>query len=175
MGFLSPWLAGWDNLRAMFLYGADFFLLRPGALLFGLGLALSLPVLVNVGPVAIGPVTLSLSWMLLGSGLTVAGAQAMAMGVLARCVSDLDGQELPRWTGGLSYNKGTGMGLFLGCIGVALGLPLLYEYATHGLRLQAGVPQQFMALGGLAVGLLGFTLFTFTLVLHSLALRKSAQ
>jgi len=30
MGWLSPWLAGWDNLRAMFVYGAHFFLYRPG-------------------------------------------------------------------------------------------------------------------------------------------------
>ena len=28
-GWLEPWRAGWINLKAMFLYGTDFFLLRP--------------------------------------------------------------------------------------------------------------------------------------------------
>ena len=29
-GWSEPWRAGWINLRSMFLYGSDFFLLRPG-------------------------------------------------------------------------------------------------------------------------------------------------
>ena len=29
-GWFSPWHAAWINLRAMFIYGADFFLFRPG-------------------------------------------------------------------------------------------------------------------------------------------------
>ena len=29
-GWFSPWKAAWINLRAMFVYGADFFILRPG-------------------------------------------------------------------------------------------------------------------------------------------------
>src|SRR6195952_4151704 len=37
MGWFSPWQAAWINLRAMFVYGADFFLLKPGALLLALG------------------------------------------------------------------------------------------------------------------------------------------
>ena len=31
MGWFSPWQAAWINLRAMFVYGADFFVLRAGA------------------------------------------------------------------------------------------------------------------------------------------------
>ena len=49
-GWREPWRAGWINLKAMFLYGADFFLLRPGLFLLVLGLLLSLPV--SFGPVA---------------------------------------------------------------------------------------------------------------------------
>ena len=29
-GWFSPWQAAWINLRAMFVYGPDFFLLKPG-------------------------------------------------------------------------------------------------------------------------------------------------
>ena len=32
-GWFSPWQAAWINLRAMFVYGADFFLFKPGLLL----------------------------------------------------------------------------------------------------------------------------------------------
>src|SRR5580698_7104844 len=42
-GWFSPWQAAWINLRAMFVYGADFFLYRPGFVLLALGAALTLP------------------------------------------------------------------------------------------------------------------------------------
>ena len=42
-GWFSPLPAAWINLRAMFVYGADFFLLKPGIALLALGLLLMLP------------------------------------------------------------------------------------------------------------------------------------
>ena len=36
-GWFSPWQAAWINLRAMFVYGADFFVFKPGFVLLGLG------------------------------------------------------------------------------------------------------------------------------------------
>ena len=57
--------AAWINLRAMFIYGADFFLLKPGCVLASCsGLLLTLPL--SFGPIALGPVTFSLYWMLVG-------------------------------------------------------------------------------------------------------------
>jgi len=64
-GWLSPWIAGWINLRAMLIYSPDSFLMKPGILLLGLGLALALPLGV-AGPVTIGRVGFNLHWMLLG-------------------------------------------------------------------------------------------------------------
>ena len=63
-GWFSPWSAAWINLRAMFIYGAAFFLYRPGLLLAAIGAALMLPL--SFGPVTLGPITFSLHWMLLG-------------------------------------------------------------------------------------------------------------
>ena len=40
-GWFSPWQAAWINLRAMFVYGANFFLFKPGLLLLLLGLVLT--------------------------------------------------------------------------------------------------------------------------------------
>src|SRR5207344_56716 len=63
-GWLSPWSAAWINLRAMFVYGSDFFVLRPGLVLLFLGCLLTFPL--SLGPVTIGPVTLSLYTMMFG-------------------------------------------------------------------------------------------------------------
>src|SRR3954454_2200774 len=62
-GWFSPWAAAWINLRAMFVYGSDFFLLKPGALLALIGLLLMIPT--TTGDVTIGPVGLSLNWQFL--------------------------------------------------------------------------------------------------------------
>ncbi len=35
-GWFSPWQAAWINLRAMFIYGSDFFVFKPGVVLAGL-------------------------------------------------------------------------------------------------------------------------------------------
>ena len=63
-GWFSPWHAAWINLKAMFVYGADFFLYRPGLMLLCAGLLLTLPL--SRGPVRVGPIAFSLHWMLLG-------------------------------------------------------------------------------------------------------------
>ena len=55
-GWFSPWAAAWINLRAMFVYGADFFVFKPGIVLLAIGLLLTLPL--SFGPITIGPVTL---------------------------------------------------------------------------------------------------------------------
>src|SRR5215467_4424707 len=70
-GWFSPWHAAWINLKAMFIYGADFFLYRPGLLLLCTGLLLTLPL--SRGPVTAGPITFSLHWMLFGLTLCVLG------------------------------------------------------------------------------------------------------
>ena len=41
-GFLTPWIAGWINLKVMLVYSPDSFLLKPGAALFFSGIFLSI-------------------------------------------------------------------------------------------------------------------------------------
>src|SRR5437016_11369968 len=77
-GWFEPWRAGWINLRAMFIYHADFFVLRPGLIAFLIGLALALPQ--TFGPVKVGPITLSLYWTLFGMTLAIVGLQSFFLG-----------------------------------------------------------------------------------------------
>src|SRR4029078_1218171 len=66
-GWFSPWQAAWINLRAMFVYGANFFLFKPGLILLALGLLLTLPL--SFGPLTVGAIPFSLHWSLFGVSL----------------------------------------------------------------------------------------------------------
>ena len=93
-GWFSPFAAAWINLRAMFVYGADFFVFGPGCVLLALGLLLMLPV--TFGPVTIGPVTFSLTSQFIGAMLAVVGLQGVFLGCLAKIFFDYTGRRTGR-------------------------------------------------------------------------------
>ncbi len=167
-GWFSPWHAAWINLKAMFIYGADFFLYRPGLLLLGLGLLLTLPM--TFGPVSVGRVTFSLYWMLLGLMLSVLGLHGFYVGSLARILFDYRGERTRRWLRRFSYTRS----VVLSVIGVLTGMgfvaPLVHQYLKYGLRLpKDAFPENHLAVTGLLFLVFGFMNFTFTLVLHGAA------
>jgi glycosyltransferase involved in cell wall biosynthesis len=171
-GWLSPWKAAWINLRAMFVYGADFFLVRPGAVLLAVGLLLTLPL--TFGSLALGPVTFSLHWSLAGVALAVLGLQSIYLGVLARLLYESDGAVRRRWLGWFRYNRAVGASAALFALGLALLSFLVIDYLSNDLRLPSltldGGPS-YQAVTGLLLIMMGFSTFTFTLVLHAMAIR----
>ncbi len=88
-GWFSPFSAAWINLRAMFVYGAEFFMLKPGVVLLLVGLLLSLPL--SFGSFALGGVTFGLYWMLVGVALAIIGLQSFFFGCLAQVLCDYSG------------------------------------------------------------------------------------
>ena len=162
MGWLSPWIAGWLNLKVMLVYTPDSFLLKPGIGLLALGLALSLP-LGLLGPLVIGGIGVNLHWMLLGVTCVTLGYSCIQIGILARIVHGLrsgSAGSVQRW---LTYDRG--MISAGGC--VATGLLLVgrlgWHYIQGGLRLdQVSYPGIF----GLLLIILGFQTFGFTLLLE---------
>ena len=70
-GWWSPFAAAWINLRAMFIYGSDFFAFWPGVLLTVVGLLLCLPP--TFGNVTISALTFSTFWQLLGMTFVALG------------------------------------------------------------------------------------------------------
>ncbi len=102
-GWLSPWAAGWNNLKAMLVGGADFFLIKPGVVLLAAGLGLMLALV--GGPIAIGRVTLSLNAMVLALTMSVVGLQACLLGGVARSLYDLLGRHRTRWLQAFSYTR----------------------------------------------------------------------
>lgn len=169
LGWRSPWQAAWINLRAMFVYGADFFVLRPGLVMLALGLLLTLPL--SFGPVSLGFITFSLYWMLGGVTLAVLGLQNFYLGVLAQVLYDRTGAAKKRWLRLFPYNRTIAVAALLFFVGIALVIPLIVDYVGAGLSLTGQVGTVgHLAVTGLMLTMLGFTTFTFTLLLHAFVL-----
>jgi len=167
-GWFSPWHAAWINLKAMFVYGADFFLYRPGVLLLLLGLVFTLPL--SRGPVTVGPITFSLHWMLLGLTLCVLGLHGFYVGALARVFFDYSGDFKRRWLNGFSYTRSVVLSALAVAGGCGLAAPLVFQYIRAGYRLTDDIfPTTHLAVTGLLLVIGGFMNFTFTLALHAAA------
>ncbi len=168
-GWLSPWMAGWINLRSMLVHGGEFFSLRPGLLLLTLGLLLTLPL--SLGPVTIGGYTFSTYWMLLGMTASVAGLQSFYLGCLSQLFHDYSGRAHARWLRVFSYNRSILGSALLIVAGTACLIPLVSEYYRYRFTLEEmpGRPNH-LAILGLLLLIVGFGNFVFTLVLHAATL-----
>ncbi|MEY2510278.1 MAG: hypothetical protein QOE26_1041 [Verrucomicrobiota bacterium] len=161
MGWLSPWIAGWLNLKVMLVYTPDSFLLRPGIALTAIGALISCAL--AMGPVTIGGVGFSLYWLLFGVTCVTLGYSSIQIGVLARVMHGLRPESLKRLRQILSYDRG--MLLSAGCvfIGGVLLSTLVYHYLNSEFKLfEISHPAIF----GLLLIIAGFQTFCFTLLLE---------
>ena len=142
-GWFAPWKAAWINLRAMFVYGADFFVLKPGIVLLALGLLITLPL--SFGPITIGPVTFSLYWMLAGLDAHRRRAPVLVLRLHRPGALRLHG----RATAGVGspcfpYTRTVAVSAFAFLLGVALTVPLVVDYVQLGAlaarRARSGAP-----------------------------------
>jgi glycosyltransferase involved in cell wall biosynthesis len=173
-GWFSPWQAAWINLRAMFVHGADFFVLKPGIVLTLLGLLLTLPV--TFGDVVVGPIALSLNWQLLGLATFVVGLQAFFLGGIAQVLFDFTGRKRRRWLATFPYTRTVLIAALLVLAGLGLAIPLVVSYVSHGYSLSpADLPDDHLAVTGLVVGIAGAQLFVFVLLLHGAVLATARR
>jgi glycosyltransferase involved in cell wall biosynthesis len=169
VGWFSPWQAAWINLRAMFVYGPDFFLVKPGLVIFAIGLLIALPL--SVGPITIGPIRFSLYWMLFGTMLTITGLQAFLLGCIAQVFFDYRERATRRWLKLFSYTRSVVVAAVIGVAGLACTVPLIVYYVGHHEQLTLhAATQDRLGVTGLMLIVIGFSLFTFTVVLHAAAL-----
>ena len=171
-GWFSPFQAAWINLRAMFVYGAEFFALKPGLLMLGLGLLLCLPL--SLGPYRLGPIHFSLYWMLLGVTLTLLGLQSFYLGCLAQVLHDYTGAARRRWLRLFRYTRTVGLSGLAFAAGVALSLTLLVDYVRSGMQLVVGDRVPYHGMLGLLLVIMSFMTFTFVLLLHAVAIRSDS-
>jgi glycosyltransferase involved in cell wall biosynthesis len=164
-GWFSPWQAAWINLRAMFVYGANFFLYKPGLFMLVLGLLLTLPL--SFGQRTIGPITLSLHWMLLGVSLSILGLQCVFMGILTQVFFDYSGKRTELWFRRFPYTRTVGLAALLFGSGATMAALLTFSYWAHHFMLPQGSAINNLGVTGLLLMIVGFMTFTFTLLLHS--------
>lgn len=161
-GWLSPWIAGWINLKVMLVFSPDSFLLKPGMILFGLGLALTLSL--SAGGYQVGPIGLNLHWMLLGLTAATLGYSLFQVGILARVIHRLRLGLAENVRSILSYDRGMIISAALVGLGILLEVCLLVlPYISKGLRL---TEISHPAITGLLLIILGFQTFAFTLLLE---------
>jgi hypothetical protein len=161
VGWRSPWLAGWVNLKVMLVYAADSFLLKPGIVLMAIGLLFSLGL--AAGPVRIRNIGFSLYWMLFGVTCTTLGYSSIQIGILARVMHGLRSHFVKRVQKVFTYDRGmiVSAGLVVG--GLMLLGRLVYRYLKLGLNLEA---ISHPAILGLVLVILGFQTFCFTLLME---------
>jgi glycosyltransferase involved in cell wall biosynthesis len=172
-GWFSPWQAAWINLRAMFVYGANFFLFKPGLLLLLFGLALTVPL--ATGPITVGPITFALHFMLLGVSFVVLGLQCVYMGILSQVFFDYSGRRTELWFRRFPYSRTVIASAATFAVGVVLGTALVVYYVQHGFHLTATARASYLGVFGLMLTLCGFLTFTFVLMLHSTAVAVRRQ
>jgi glycosyltransferase involved in cell wall biosynthesis len=164
-GWLSPFKAAWINLRAMFVYGSDFFVFKPGIVLGLFGLAILL--IDSFGNVSLGPVTLSLNYQFLALAMLIVGMQGFFLGCIGQVLFDYTGTNTRRWLKVFPYTRSALIAFGLIAFGIALAIPLLHSYFTKNLRLSASDSgENHLALTGLGFAISGAQLFVFTLLLH---------
>jgi glycosyltransferase involved in cell wall biosynthesis len=160
-GFLTPWKAGWINLKVMLIYTPESFLLKPGLALFVLGSLLTISL--STGGYTIGPIGFNLHWMLFWMTLAVLGYGCVQTGVLARRLHRLRSSIETPFSAWLTYDRGMIIAAMLVFCGLLLTSPLLWQYTQGGLRL-AHVSHP--AVTGLFLTMMGFQTFCFTLLLE---------
>ena len=165
-GWTSPFQAAWINLKAMFTYRVEYFVMKPGLLLTTLGLLLTLPL--TFGSISMGPITFSLYWMLLGLTLVVLGQQSFYFGCLAQIFCDYSGRSRKIWTSRFSYTRSMLISGLLLILGVGCEALLAERYIADRFQLpQPTSMVDHIAITGLVLMITGFSLFCFTLLLHA--------
>jgi hypothetical protein len=161
IGWLSPWIAGWLNLKVMLVYTPDSFLLKPGVALTAIGAFICC--LLARGPVTISGVGFSLYWLLFGVTCVTLGYSSIQIGILARVMHGLRPGSFAKLRNLLTYDRG--MLLAGGC--VLVGAILLGILVYHYLNLQFRLYEiSHPAIFGLLLIIVGFQTFCFTLLLE---------
>ena len=159
-GFLTPWIAGWINLKVMLVYSPDSFLLKPGLILLLSGLILS--ILSLIGSISVGPIGFGIYTSMLALTLSVLGYALMQAGLLARYRHKLRSgiEELVIQL--LTYNRGMLAAFSLFSAGFIVDLWFMINYFASEFQV---VSLSRSAIFGLLLIILSIQTFSFTLLL----------
>jgi glycosyltransferase involved in cell wall biosynthesis len=169
-GWLSPFKAAWINLEIMLVNGADYFLIKPGRYLFIVGSLITLAL--SLGPINVGPVGLSLYWMLFSSTFGLVGLQMMVTGDMASLVYDVARTESLSVKHKYRFNVTAAKSALAMAFGLICTIPLVSRYLSSGLSL-TGLSDVYrhLAISGLFLVSSSFIYFVNSLLINGLSLR----
>lgn len=173
-GWLEPWRAGWMNLRAMFTFGADFFLFVPGVALLVLGL-LGLAAL-STGPIQVGRHVLSLNTMLFSLVFAIQGLSMLLLAMVARCLYDGHGAQRRRLLEIFAFDRTVIICALVLVVGIAMVVPFAAAFLSAGFFYdERVVGLNHLAIDGLF--LMAASVFTFVsmLLMHAVNIYQSAR
>jgi glycosyltransferase involved in cell wall biosynthesis len=168
-GWSTPWKAGWINLKAMFVFGADFFLIVPGLLLLVLGFV---PLaLLAAGPRVVGEITFSVNSMLVALAVSILGLQFIFIGAIAQSVYDAVGRRRRRWLSLFPYTRTTLLAVVVFLAGLLLDLRFVAAFVAE--KYQMGEPliaANHLAIFGMFLMMGSLIVFVSMLLIHAVAL-----
>lgn len=173
IGWYAPWLAGWINLKAIFTFGADFFLFKMGLIMAVLGFLGT--ALLYQGPIIIGQITLSLHWMLFFLLIFLIGLQFFFMGILAKGLYDIEEKRSAKWQKFFKLDHTIPIAVLFMGTGIFSLLPLVKEYTTLHFQLSSIKIFSYHAVGGLGLILLGIIYFTSGLLFNAIVLSRPRE
>ncbi|QWD11279.1 glycosyltransferase family 2 protein [Polynucleobacter paneuropaeus] len=160
-GVMTPWIAGWINLKVMLVYTPDSFLLKPGAGILSLGLLVSLLILFK-DTNSIGHISFGIYTMMFSLSLSVLGYALLQAGILARfrhkLRSGVEGFIIKSFT----YNRGMLVAILLFVSGFAIDMHFLMDWVRGGYEV---LSLSKSAIFGLLLLILSIQTFSFTLLL----------
>lgn len=125
---------GWRHLRFMILHSPTLMLLMPGAALWLLGLAISIPL--GFSPIMIDGRAIDIHCMIVGGVLNIVGIQIITIGLLAKAYGHLSGlHEDPvvawfyRW---FTFEKVFLLSLVIVLSGLFIAMRVIAEWVTSG-------------------------------------------
>ena len=168
-GWSTPWKAGWINLKAMFVFGADFFLIVPGLLLLVLGFVPL--VLLAAGPRVVGEITFSVNSMLVALVVSILGLQFIFIGAIAQSLYDTVGRKRQRWLSLFAYTRTTLLAVAVFLAGLLLDMRFVAAFAAEKYQMSESlIAVNHMAIFGMFLMMGSLIAFVSMLLIHAVAL-----
>jgi glycosyltransferase involved in cell wall biosynthesis len=167
---LSSFRDGWRHLRFLLVHSPTHLFMLPGAILFALGVLVSLTVLANID-------VFGRSWdlhaMVAGSLLLVVGVQVISLGLCAHAYGTYFMGEKDAWFDRMRARYRLEHGLALGAAVLAAGLVIAAVIVIQWLQRGLGqLSEERYAVLGAALIIIGLQIFFSSFLLSILGLRR---
>lgn len=166
-GWTAPWIAGWQTLRAFFLYRPSFFLRIPGYLCVGLGFLLIFSL--TMGPLHLGSIELSLHSQIFGLFIMALGLGFQQLDAVTCLYLAFEKERCQRLRAIYVYDRVVPVAAIVVVSGLLMGTPFVFDWIRNGMKLFS---LSYVFVASLGVTLIGFHLFIKSLTINVLSLKS---